>query len=144
MRSCKMPSGAEMPVFGIGTWRMGESARRRPQELEAVKYAIELGYPMIAIPEMYGAAAAEETGGAARQRPDRLQPGALLPVAAWPGVRSAAVDAQALDPLDGLLAARPGRPVGQAGAEEARGRGQLHAGPVGAGLGARSARRGDH
>ena len=43
MRSCKMPSGAEMPVFGIGTWRMGESARRRAQELEAVKYAIELG-----------------------------------------------------------------------------------------------------
>jgi len=24
MRSCKMPSGNEMPVFGIGTWRMGE------------------------------------------------------------------------------------------------------------------------
>jgi len=73
MRSCKMPSGALMPVFGIGTWRMGESARRRPQELEAVKYAIELGYPMIDTAEMYGDGGAEEIVGEAlaehRQRP---------------------------------------------------------------------------
>ena len=65
MRSCKMPSGAEMPVFGIGTWRMGESARRRPQELEAVKYAIELDYPMIDTAEMYGDGGAEEIIGEA-------------------------------------------------------------------------------
>ncbi len=65
MRSCKMPSGAEMPVFGIGTWRMGESARRRPQELEAVRYAIELGYPMIDTAEMYGDGGAEEIVGEA-------------------------------------------------------------------------------
>ena len=42
MRSCKLPSGAAIPVFGIGTWRMGESARKRPQELDAVRYALEL------------------------------------------------------------------------------------------------------
>ena len=62
-----------MPVFGLGTWRMGESARRRPQELEAVKYAIELGYPMIDTAEMYGDGEAEEIVGEAladhRQRP---------------------------------------------------------------------------
>jgi diketogulonate reductase-like aldo/keto reductase len=73
MRSCKMPSGAEMPVFGIGTWRMGESGRRRAQELDAVKYAIELGYPMIDTAEMYGDGGAEEIVGEAlkghRQRP---------------------------------------------------------------------------
>ena len=73
MRSCKMPSGAEMPVFGIGTWRMGESARRRTQELDAVKYAVELGYPMIDTAEMYGDGAAEEIVGEAlagqRRRP---------------------------------------------------------------------------
>ena len=63
MRSCKLPSGAEMPVFGIGTWRMGESARRRPQELEAVKYALELDYPMIDTAEMYGDGGAEEIVG---------------------------------------------------------------------------------
>jgi diketogulonate reductase-like aldo/keto reductase len=68
-----MPSGNEMPVFGIGTWRMGESARKRGQELEAVKYAIELGYPMIDTAEMYGDGGAEEIVGEAlagrRDRP---------------------------------------------------------------------------
>ena len=64
MHFCKMPSGAQMPVFGIGTWRMGESARRRARELEAVKYALELGYPMVDTAEMYGDGEAEEIGRA--------------------------------------------------------------------------------
>ncbi|HTR87855.1 MAG TPA: aldo/keto reductase [Reyranella sp.] len=68
MRSCKLPSGAEMPVFGIGTWRMGEDGRRRAQELEAVKYALELDYPMIDTAEMYGDGGAEEIVGAALAR----------------------------------------------------------------------------
>src|SRR5579871_5434483 len=73
MRSCKLPSGAEMPVFGIGTWRMGESGRRRAQELDAVKYALELDYPLIDTAEMYGDGGAEEIVGEAlaghRKRP---------------------------------------------------------------------------
>ena len=36
-----------MPVLGLGTWRMGESARRRADELEALKFGLELGYPMV-------------------------------------------------------------------------------------------------
>jgi diketogulonate reductase-like aldo/keto reductase len=60
-----MPSGAEMPVFGIGTWRMGENGRKRGPELAAVKYAIELGYPMIDTAEMYGDGGAEEIIGEA-------------------------------------------------------------------------------
>src|SRR5689334_22208724 len=73
MRSCKMPSGNEMPVFGIGTWRMGESRAKRDQELEAIKYALELDYPMIDTAEMYGDGGAEEIVGealaGARKRP---------------------------------------------------------------------------
>jgi diketogulonate reductase-like aldo/keto reductase len=65
MRSCKMPSGVEMPVFGIGTWRMGESRRIRAQELDAIKYALELGYPMVDTAEMYGDGEAEEIVGEA-------------------------------------------------------------------------------
>src|SRR5215472_10013836 len=65
MRSCKMPSGARMPVFGIGTWRMGESARRRAQELDAIRHALDLGYPMIDTAEMYGDGNAEEIVGEA-------------------------------------------------------------------------------
>ena len=73
MRSCKMPSGNEMPVFGIGTWRMGESRAKRAPELEAIKHALELDYPMIDTAEMYGDGGAEEIVGEAlagvRKRP---------------------------------------------------------------------------
>jgi diketogulonate reductase-like aldo/keto reductase len=65
MRSCKLPSGAVMPVFGLGTWRMGESGRRRADELDALKYGLELGYPMIDTAEMYGEGGAEEVVGEA-------------------------------------------------------------------------------
>jgi len=65
MRSCKLPSGAAMPVLGLGTWRMGESARRRAEELDAVKHGLELGYPMIDTAEMYGEGGAEEIVGEA-------------------------------------------------------------------------------
>jgi diketogulonate reductase-like aldo/keto reductase len=65
MRSCKLPSGAAMPVLGLGTWRMGESARRRGEELDALKYGLELGYPMIDTAEMYGEGGAEEIVGEA-------------------------------------------------------------------------------
>src|SRR5690349_25100496 len=72
MRSCKLPSGAEMPVLGLGPWRMGESGRRRADELDALKYGLDLGYPMIDTAEMYGEGVAEEVVGEAikgRTRP---------------------------------------------------------------------------
>jgi diketogulonate reductase-like aldo/keto reductase len=72
MRSCKLPSGAAMPVLGLGTWRMGESGRRRADELDALKYGLDLGYPMIDTAEMYGEGVAEEiVGEAIRGRPQR-------------------------------------------------------------------------
>lgn len=52
-----------MPVFGLGTWRMGEIARRRSEELDALKYGLDLGYPMIDTAEMYGEGGAEEIVG---------------------------------------------------------------------------------
>lgn len=52
-----------MPVLGLGTWRMGENARRRPEELDALKYGLDLGYPMIDTAEMYGEGGAEEIVG---------------------------------------------------------------------------------
>lgn len=67
MRSCNLPSGKTMPVLGLGTWRMGESARRRAEELDALKYGLDLGYPMIDTAEMYGEGAAEEIVGDALQ-----------------------------------------------------------------------------
>lgn len=73
MRSYPLPSGAQLPVLGIGTWRMGESARRRAQELDAISHALDVGYPLIDTAEMYGEGVAEEIVGEAlagrRQRP---------------------------------------------------------------------------
>jgi diketogulonate reductase-like aldo/keto reductase len=63
MRSCNLPSGTAIPVFGLGTWRMGESARRRAEELDALKFGLDLGYPMIDTAEMYGEGGAEEIVG---------------------------------------------------------------------------------
>jgi diketogulonate reductase-like aldo/keto reductase len=54
-----------MPVLGLGTWRMGESGRRRADELDALTYGLELGYPMIDTAEMYGEGTAEEIVGQA-------------------------------------------------------------------------------
>ena len=65
MRSCKLPSGASMPAFGLGTWRMGERAGARSAELDALMYGLDLGVPMIDTAEMYGEGIAEEIVGEA-------------------------------------------------------------------------------
>lgn len=58
--SVTLPSGAKMPAFGLGTWRMGNERGRRKQETDAIAHAIDIGYPMIDTAEMYGEGAAEE------------------------------------------------------------------------------------
>lgn len=55
-----LPSGAKMPAFGLGTWRMGNERSRRKQETDAIAHAIDIGYPMIDTAEMYGEGVAEE------------------------------------------------------------------------------------
>ena len=54
-----------MPVLGLGTWRMGESAGRRASEVAAVRAAIDMGYRLIDTAEMYGEGGAEEVVGQA-------------------------------------------------------------------------------
>jgi diketogulonate reductase-like aldo/keto reductase len=56
----RLPSGEAMPVFGLGTWRMGEDARRRKDEVAALRLGIELGVTLIDTAEMYGSGVAEE------------------------------------------------------------------------------------
>ena len=55
----RLPSGAAMPVFGLGTWRMGESARVRAVEVKALRHGIERGVTLIDTAEMYGDGEAE-------------------------------------------------------------------------------------
>jgi diketogulonate reductase-like aldo/keto reductase len=58
-------STGSFPVLGLGTWRMGESARTRSAEISAVRCAFDLGYRLIDTAEMYGEGGAEEIVGAA-------------------------------------------------------------------------------
>lgn len=65
VRYCKLPSGAAIPVLGLGTWRMGDSARRRRAEVTAVRHALAMGYRLIDTAEMYGEGGAETVVGIA-------------------------------------------------------------------------------
>ncbi|MCK9914829.1 aldo/keto reductase [Microbacteriaceae bacterium K1510] len=49
-----LPSGAKIPTFGLGTWRMGENARRRKDELAALQHGLDNGITLIDTAEMYG------------------------------------------------------------------------------------------
>jgi diketogulonate reductase-like aldo/keto reductase len=57
--SATLPSGTTMPAFGLGTWRMGESARTRAAEVKALRHGIERGVTLIDTAEMYGDGEAE-------------------------------------------------------------------------------------
>jgi len=59
MRTVRTRTGAEMPCFGLGTWRMGEDARRRPAEVSALRLGLELGVRLIDTAELYGSGEAE-------------------------------------------------------------------------------------
>jgi diketogulonate reductase-like aldo/keto reductase len=65
MKTVLLPGGETVPALGLGTWRMGESARSRRAEVDAVRYALEIGYRLIDTAEMYGEGGAEEVVGEA-------------------------------------------------------------------------------
>jgi len=65
MPAVSFPDGASVPALGFGTWRMGESARRRAAEVAAVRRAVELGMTLIDTAEMYGDGEAEAIVGEA-------------------------------------------------------------------------------
>lgn len=67
MRMTKFPSGDQVPSLGQGTWYMGESARRRAEEVAALRAGIDLGMTLIDTAEMYGDGGAEEVVGEAIQ-----------------------------------------------------------------------------
>lgn len=65
MRTLPLSNGRDIPVLGLGTWRMGESANRRAAEVAAVREAIAMGYRLIDTAEMYGEGGAETVLGQA-------------------------------------------------------------------------------
>lgn len=63
--SVTFASGDVVPALGLGTWHMGENPKRRPQEIAALRLALDLGMTVIDTVEMYGDGAAERLVGEA-------------------------------------------------------------------------------
>jgi diketogulonate reductase-like aldo/keto reductase len=60
MRKLRLPMGEEIPVLGLGTWKMGESRAKRADEVKALQLGIELGMTLIDTAEMYADGKSEE------------------------------------------------------------------------------------
>jgi diketogulonate reductase-like aldo/keto reductase len=60
-----MPDGGAMPVFGLGTWRMGERDDDARTEVAALRYALERGVTLLDTAEMYGSGGSERMVGEA-------------------------------------------------------------------------------
>jgi diketogulonate reductase-like aldo/keto reductase len=68
-----LPSGETVPALGQGTWYMGESGRKRADEVRALRSGLDLGMTLIDTAEMYADGGAEEvTGEAIKGRRDEV------------------------------------------------------------------------
>jgi diketogulonate reductase-like aldo/keto reductase len=63
----RLPSGETVAILGQGTWYFGEDARRRTQEIAALRAGLDLGMRLIDTAEMYGDGGAEVVVGEAIQ-----------------------------------------------------------------------------
>lgn len=60
-----LPDGTPMPVFGLGTWMMGERSDRLRQEVDTIRAGIDHGITLIDTAEMYGDGGSERMVGEA-------------------------------------------------------------------------------
>jgi diketogulonate reductase-like aldo/keto reductase len=65
IRTLNLPSGEPIPVLGQGTWGMAEDARRRDDEIAALRTGVDLGMTLIDTAEMYADGGAEGLVGEA-------------------------------------------------------------------------------
>ena len=65
MKTVNLPSGERVPALGMGTWYMGDDARRRGDEIAALRAGLDLGATLIETAEMYGEGKAESLVGEA-------------------------------------------------------------------------------
>src|SRR5258705_1139161 len=65
MKTVALPAGERVPAFGMGTWRIGDKAALRAEEIATLRLGIELGATLIDTAEMYGEGAAESLIGEA-------------------------------------------------------------------------------
>lgn len=60
IRSVALPSGERVPALGQGTWRMGETAATRAEEIASLQCGLDLGLSLVDTAEMYGDGRTEE------------------------------------------------------------------------------------
>jgi diketogulonate reductase-like aldo/keto reductase len=60
VRTTRLPSGIDVPVLGLGTWKMGEDRRRHADEVAALKLGLDLGMTLVDTAEMYASGGSEE------------------------------------------------------------------------------------
>ncbi len=65
VRRVAVRGGAHLPSLGLGTWRMGEDAAKRDQEVAALRLGLDMGMDLIATAEMYADGGAESVVGEA-------------------------------------------------------------------------------
>ena len=65
MRTVSLPDGREMPVMGLGTWKMGEDRARAADEVRVVQRALDLGISLIDTAEIYANGGSERIVGEA-------------------------------------------------------------------------------
>ncbi|MDR3475958.1 MAG: aldo/keto reductase [Devosia sp.] len=71
IKQIALPGGETVPALGQGTWYMGDSGRKRAEEVRALQLGLELGMTLIDTAEMYADGGAEEvTGEAIKGRRD--------------------------------------------------------------------------
>jgi diketogulonate reductase-like aldo/keto reductase len=65
MPTVTLPSGEIVPALGQGTWTMGDSGRKRKEEVAALRLGFDLGMTLVDTAEMYASGGAEEVVGEA-------------------------------------------------------------------------------
>jgi diketogulonate reductase-like aldo/keto reductase len=65
MPTVRLPTGETVAALGQGTWTMGDSSRRRKEEVAALRLGLDLGMTLIDTAEMYASGGAEEVVGEA-------------------------------------------------------------------------------
>ncbi len=65
MKKVKLKSGISVPAIGQGTWKIGDRADKREQEIQALRRGIEHGMTVIDTAEMYGDGRSESVVGEA-------------------------------------------------------------------------------
>src|SRR4029078_13527716 len=60
IKTVLLPSGARVPAFGLGTWKMGDEPAKRKEEIATLRLGLELGATLIDTAEMYGDGRSEQ------------------------------------------------------------------------------------